>query len=219
MWHLLNRIAPNTPNLTLSRSRSAFIPSTILRPPCWVTSATFLRKRSPEPAGATIRATWSGRPESNANTTRFYRDRIDPKPGHDLRLTIDLNLQLAAEQAMGGRAGAVVALDPRNGEVLAMVSQPTFDPNEFAHHIDLKTWKQLNSDPEKPLMNEAIQAQLAPGSVFKIVTAVAGLETGTIHPNYTVNCPGYATFYGHTYHDWSWVHHRGHGVVDLHRAI
>jgi penicillin-binding protein 2 len=144
---------------------------------------------------------------------------IDPKPGHDLRLTIDLNLQLAAEQAMGGREGAMVAIDPRNGQVLAMVSQPTFDPNEFAHHIDLKEWQQLNSDPGKPLMNKAIQAQLAPGSVFKIVTAVAGLETETIHPNYTVICPGYATFYGHTYHDWSWVHHRGHGVVDLHRAI
>lgn len=144
---------------------------------------------------------------------------VDPKSGHDLRLTIDLNLQLTAEQELGSQDGAVVALDPRTGQVLAMVSQPAFDPNQFAHHIDSKEWKQLVSDPAKPLMNKAIQAQLAPGSIFKIITSVAALETGTVRPNFTVYCPGYATFYGHTYHDWSWVHHRGHGTVDLHEAI
>lgn len=145
---------------------------------------------------------------------------ISPHPGHDLRLTLDLNLQLAAEQALGDQPGAVVALDPRTGQVLAMVSHPDIDPNEFAHHIDPAEWKHLVSDPEKPLMNKAIQAQLAPGSIFKIAMSVAGLESGEIKPNYTVNCPGYATFYGHTYHDWIWwTQHRGHGMVDLHRAI
>lgn len=144
---------------------------------------------------------------------------IEPKPGHNLRLTIDLDLQLAAEQALGDWAGAIVAFDPRNGQVLALVSHPDFDPNDFSHHIDPQEWKQLVNDPEKPLMDKAIQAQVAPGSVFKIVTAIAGLETGTIHPNFTINCPGYITFYGHTYHDWVWVHHRGHGTVNLHRAI
>ncbi|HEV2417663.1 MAG TPA: penicillin-binding protein 2 [Terriglobia bacterium] len=145
---------------------------------------------------------------------------ISPHPGHDLRLTLDLNLQLAAEQALGNQPGAVVALDPRTGQVLAMVSHPDIDPNEFAHHIDPAEWKQLVSDPEKPLMNKAIQAQLAPGSIFKIAMSVAGLESGEIKPDYTVNCPGYATFYGHTYHDWIWwTKHRGHGSVDLHRAI
>lgn len=145
---------------------------------------------------------------------------LDPKPGHDLRLTIDLNLQLTAEQELGSQDGAVVALDPRTGQVLTMVSQPAFDPNQFAHHIDAQEWKQLVSDPAKPLMNKAIQAQLAPGSIFKIVTSVAALETGTVRPNYTVHCPGYVTFYGHTYHDWSWwSHRRGHGTVDLHEAI
>ncbi|HEX5484010.1 MAG TPA: penicillin-binding protein 2 [Terriglobia bacterium] len=144
---------------------------------------------------------------------------VDPKPGRDLRLTIDLNLQLTAEQELGSQDGAVVAVDPRTGQVLAMVSQPAFDPNQFAHHISTQEWKQLVSDPAKPLMNKAIQAQLAPGSIFKIVTSVAALETGTVRPNFTVYCPGYATFYGHTYHDWSWVHHRGHGTVDLHEAI
>lgn len=144
---------------------------------------------------------------------------IAPHPGHDLRLTIDLNLQLTAEQSLGDKDGAVVALDPRTGQVLAMVSHPDIDPNDFAHHIDPAVWRQLISDPENPLMNKAIQAQLAPGSIFKIVTSVAGLESNTIKPDYTVNCPGYVTFYGHTYHDWIWKEHRGHGTVDLHRAI
>ncbi|MGH9355261.1 MAG: penicillin-binding protein 2, partial [Terriglobia bacterium] len=144
---------------------------------------------------------------------------IMPRPGRDLRLTLDLDLQLSAEQALGSRAGAVVALDPRTGAVLAMVSHPDFDPNDFTHGIGRQQWQQLIHDPQDPLMNKAIQAQLAPGSVFKLVTATAGLETGTIHPNFTVYCPGYVTLYGHTYHDWSWEHHRGHGQVGLHRAI
>ncbi|MGH9342831.1 MAG: penicillin-binding protein 2 [Terriglobia bacterium] len=145
---------------------------------------------------------------------------ITPHPGHDLRLTVDLNLQLTAEQALGDKQGAVVALDPRTGQVLAMVSHPDIDPNEFAHHIDPAEWKELVSDPEKPLMNKAIQAQLAPGSIFKIAMSVAGLESHEIKPDYTVDCPGYVTFYGHTYHDWTWWRdHRGHGMVNLHRAI
>lgn len=145
---------------------------------------------------------------------------ISPHPGRDLRLTLDLNLQLAAEQALGDRPGAVVALDPRSGQVLAMVSHPDIDPNEFAHHIDPAEWKELVTDPERPLMNKSIQAQLAPGSIFKIAMSVAGLESHEIKPNFTVNCPGYVNFYGHTYHDWTWwKERRGHGSVDLHRAI
>ncbi|MGH9450973.1 MAG: penicillin-binding protein 2 [Terriglobia bacterium] len=145
---------------------------------------------------------------------------IEPHPGHDLRLSIDLNLQMTADAALGDHNGAVVALDPRNGQVLALVSHPDVDPNEFAHHIDPQEWKQLISDPEKPIMDKAIQAQLAPGSVFKIVMSVAGLQSGAIKPNFTVLCPGYVNFYGHIYHDWTfWKEHRGHGVVDLHRAI
>lgn len=145
---------------------------------------------------------------------------VAPHPGLNLRLTLDLNLQLAAEQALGDRPGAVVALDPRSGQVLAMVSHPDIDPNEFAHHIDPAEWKELVTDPEKPLMDKAIQAQLAPGSIFKIAMSVAGLESHEITPNFTVNCPGYVNFYGHTYHDWTWwKYRRGHGAVDLHRAI
>lgn len=144
---------------------------------------------------------------------------INALPGNDLRLTIDLDLQLTAEASLGDRPGAVVALDPRNGEVLAMVSHPSFNPNDFARRIDQAEWQRLTDDPLKPLMNKAIQAQLAPGSVFKIITATAALETGTIKPDYTLHCPGVVTIYGHTYHDWVWEKHRGHGSVDLHRAI
>jgi len=144
---------------------------------------------------------------------------IDAAPGNDLRLTIDLDLQMAAEAALGERTGAVVALAPQTGEVLAMVSHPTYDPNEFARHIDREEWQKLTSDALKPLMNKAIQAHLAPGSVFKIVTGAAALETNTVKPNYTVNCAGLVTLNGHTYHDWVWEKRRGHGTVDLHRAI
>jgi penicillin-binding protein 2 len=144
---------------------------------------------------------------------------INALPGNDLRLTLDLDVQMAAEAALGEHSGAIVALDPRTGEVLAMVSHPSFDPNDFAHRIDVETWQRLNSDPQKPLMNKAIQAHLAPGSVFKIITGTAALETATVKPNYTISCPGAITIYGHTYHDWVYNKGRGHGSVDFHRAI
>lgn len=144
---------------------------------------------------------------------------INALPGNDLRLTIDLDLQMVAEASLGDRQGAVVALDPRTGEVLAMVSHPAFDPNDFARRIDHEAWQRLTSDRQKPLMNKAIQAHLAPGSVFKIFTAAAALETGTIKPEHTISCPGLVNFYGHTYHDWVWNKGKGHGSVDLHRAI
>lgn len=144
---------------------------------------------------------------------------INALPGNDLRLTLDLDLQMVAEASLGDREGAVVALDPRSGEVLAMASHPSFDPNEFAKRIDKDAWEKLTDDPEKPLMNKAIQAQLAPGSVFKIFTAAAALETGSIKPDFTVHCPGFVTIYGHVYHDWTFDKHKGHGAVNLHNAI
>jgi len=144
---------------------------------------------------------------------------INALPGNDLRLTVDLDLQMVAEASLGERAGAVVAIDPRTGEVLALVSHPSFDPNDFAKRIDPKEWSDLINDPLKPLMNKVIQAQLAPGSIFKIVTASAALETGTIRSDYTVHCAGSVDIYGHLYHDWVFEKHRGHGEVNLHRAI
>jgi penicillin-binding protein 2 len=134
-------------------------------------------------------------------------------PGQDLRLTIDNDLQRAAELALGNRSGAIVAMDPRNGEILAMVSRPSFDPNAFAVRINRADWNQLITDPDHPLMNKAIQAQLAPGSTFKILMSVAGLQEG-IAQNLKVNCTGGANFYGHFYHC-----DERHGAVDIHNAI
>lgn len=139
-------------------------------------------------------------------------------PGKDIRLTVDYDLQAVAENALAGRKGSIVALDPRTGEVLAMVSHPAPDPNDFAIRVSKEEWQRLNEDPDKPLLNRAIQAQLAPGSVFKIVMATAMLESKAIPENMTVFCPGYAYFYGRMFKDH--VYGKGsHGIVDLHKAI
>ena len=100
------------------------------------------------------------------------------KPGQDLKLTIDIDLQRAAEMALGDTNGAVVAMDPRNGEILALVSHPSYDPNAFAVRIHRDEWNKLITDPRHPLMNKAIQDQLAPGSTFKIIMSAAGMQEG-----------------------------------------
>ena len=145
-------------------------------------------------------------------------DETPAEPGKQLKLTVDLDLQIAAEQALEGRNGAVVAMNPRNGEILAMVSRPTFDPNDFAVKISRDEWNKLIEDPDHPLLNKAIQAQLAPGSVFKIIMATAGLQEGvaqTLH----VNCGGGATFYGRYFKCWVLAEHRTHGPVEISKAI
>ncbi|MBV9199363.1 MAG: penicillin-binding protein 2, partial [Alphaproteobacteria bacterium] len=136
--------------------------------------------------------------------------------GKDLRTTIDLDLQAVAELAMQDKRGAVVALDPRNGEVLAMVSRPAFDPNKFTGRISKTDWDAIAKDPHNPLMNRAIQAQLAPGSTFKPIEAIAGLETGVIDDETKFHCSGGAVFYGHYF---ACHIKRGHGDIQLHRAI
>jgi penicillin-binding protein 2 len=144
-------------------------------------------------------------------------DDTEPIPGKPIQLTIDADLQRVAEEELTGKIGAMVAMNPQNGEILAMVSRPAFDPNDFAVRISRKEWADLNDDPGKPLLNRAIQAQLAPGSVFKILESVAMLESGTPPPNFHVFCPGYAVFYGQVRHDWYYP--RAHGDVNLHSAI
>ncbi len=141
----------------------------------------------------------------------------DPaRPGSDVHLTIDLDLQVVAELAMRGRKGAVVALDPRNGEILALVSSPNYFPDKFVGGISVHDWRRLTGNPDKPLLNRAIQAQLAPGSVFKPVVAVAALESGVIDTDFTVQCQGGASFYGHYFR----CHKRdGHGEVNLYQAL
>ena len=142
-------------------------------------------------------------------------DETPAEPGKQLKLTVDLDLQIAAEQAIEGKNGAIVAMDPHTGEILAMVSRPTFDPNDFAVKISRDEWDKLINDPDKPLLNKAIQAQLAPGSTFKILMATAGWQEGiaqTLH----VNCIGGAMFYGRRFGCWVKT---GHGGVDLPKAI
>jgi penicillin-binding protein 2 len=139
-------------------------------------------------------------------------------PGNQLRLTVDLDIQIAAEQALEGKRGAIIAMDPKTGEILAMVSRPTFDPNQFAVRLTRDYWNQLVTDEGKPLMNKAIQAQLAPGSVFKIIMATAGTQEG-IAQNLNVNCGGGANFYGRFFKCWVVAEHRTHGSVDLKKGI
>jgi penicillin-binding protein 2 len=135
--------------------------------------------------------------------------------GKPLKLTIDLDIQIAAEEALGDNKGAIVAMDPKTGEILAMVSRPTFDPNAFAVRISGKEWNELVTDPAKPLLNKAIQAQLAPGSTFKIIMSVAGWQEN-IAQSLQVHCNGGANFYGRRFGCWV---KGGHGGVDLTRAI
>jgi penicillin-binding protein 2 len=142
-------------------------------------------------------------------------DQKPAVPGHNLKLTLDIDLQIAAEEAMGDKNGAMIAMDPHTGEILAMVSRPTFDPNDFAVRISRGEWNKLVTDPDKPLLNKAIQAQLAPGSTFKILMSVAGWQEG-IAQTLNVHCNGGATFYGRRFGCWVKT---GHGAVDLTRAI
>ncbi len=142
-------------------------------------------------------------------------DQKPAVPGHNLKLTVDIDLQIAAEEAMGDKNGAMIAMDPHTGEILAMVSRPTFDPNDFAVRISRSEWNKLVTDPDKPLLNKAIQAQLAPGSTFKILMSVAGWQEG-IAQTLNVHCNGGATFYGRRFGCWVKT---GHGAVDLTRAI
>ena len=150
----------------------------------------------------------------NMGREHALREEKESVPGKNLQLSIDLDLQVVAELAMQDRRGAVVALDPQTGEVLAMASRPTYDPNLFAARIRTSDWKELVDNPDKPLLNRAIQQTFAPGSTFKPIMALAGLESGSITEDFHVNCPGGATFYGHFY---ACLEH--HGTLSLHPAI
>jgi penicillin-binding protein 2 len=136
-------------------------------------------------------------------------------PGKQLKLTVDIDLQIAAEEALQGKNGAVVAMDPHTGEILAMASGPTFDPNDFAVRVSRDEWNKLVNDPDKPLLNKAIQAQLAPGSTFKIIMSVAGWQEH-VAQDLHVNCTGGADFYGRRFGCWV---KGGHGSVTLEKAI
>ncbi len=141
---------------------------------------------------------------------------VESNAGEDLYLNIDLKLQRAVEEAFADKAGALVALDPNNGKVLALVSSPTFDSNFFSRPIASTDWKALTTDPAKPLTNRAIASIYPPGSTIKLLFAAAGLAEKKITPKTTLYCPGYYTFAGRRYH----CHKRtGHGHVNIKQAI
>jgi len=145
-------------------------------------------------------------------------DEIAPTEGRRVQLTLDYDLQKAAEEGFrrAGFNGAALIMDPRNGEVLTYVSLPSYDPNDFASGIDRTTWASLNTDKLKPLQNRVLQGRYSPGSTFKIVVATAALEEGLVTPDFKVNCPGGANFFGRYYK----CHLKGgHGVVDMRHAI
>ncbi|UCH81398.1 MAG: penicillin-binding protein 2 [Nitrospiraceae bacterium] len=145
------------------------------------------------------------------NVVRIQR----PVQGQDIQLTIDVELQIEAEKNLSGKAGSIVAMDPETGAILAIASSPTFNPNLFVRGIDTRDWKKLIKDSRKPLLNRAIQSQYAPGSTFKIITAIAALEEGIVDRNTNFYCSG-STMFGRVFKCWK---KDGHGSVDIHRAI
>jgi len=140
----------------------------------------------------------------------------EPRPGTDLYLTIDLDVQKAAEEALGERQGAVVAMDPNSGEIIALASHPNYDPNLFPRGISPKDWVRLTNDPTHPLYNRAIQSVYPPGSTFKIIVALAGLESGVIKLDDKVTCRGYIQSGKHSFRCWK---KGGHGTISFHQAV
>jgi penicillin-binding protein 2 len=141
---------------------------------------------------------------------------VEAVPGHNVVLTIDHRLQAVAEQSLGDRAGAVVAVDPRNGEVLVMASRPSFDPNAFVGGISRRDWQALVENPRRPMENKAIQATYPPASTYKIVTAMAGLQEGEIDGRSQFFCPGQLRYGNRAYRCWK---RGGHGHLNVVEAI
>jgi penicillin-binding protein 2 len=165
-----------------------------------------------------LRGTRGGRQvEVNANgqVVQILKT-VSAKPGQDIYLTIDHGLQKKAESLLRGVAGAAVAMEPDSGRILALASSPSFDQNYFAVGMSHDQWDTLISNPFRPMENKAIQGEYPPGSTYKIITAMAGLEEGVIDENTQVFCPGFYRFGNRTYRCWK---KGGHGQVDIHKAI
>ena len=137
-------------------------------------------------------------------------------PGNTLVLSIDIRLQALVEELFGDRRGALVAIDPRNGEILAFVSKPNFDPNLFVDGIDFENWKALNESLDKPLLNRALRGTYPPGSTYKPFMALAALTLGKRTPQQTIFDPGYFKFGNHRFRD---DKEGGHGTVDMYKSI
>jgi penicillin-binding protein 2 len=163
-------------------------------------------------------AGWAGERKvvvNSAGRTVLVLDQVPPDPGKTLVLTLDARLQADAEAQLADKRGAVVVLDVETGGVLALASSPSFDPNIFAARFSATQWESLVNDPADPLQNRALQSHYPPGSIFKLVMAIAGLERGIINPQTSVFCPGGRTIYGHYYGCLA----GGHGRVSLQSAI
>jgi penicillin-binding protein 2 len=143
-------------------------------------------------------------------------ETVDAQAGHNLTLTIDRRLQSTAEALLQDKAGAVVAMDPNSGDILAMASSPSFDPNWFVVGMRNEQWQSLITNPFRPLENKAVQGEYPPASTFKIITAIAGLEEGVIDANTTMFCPGYYRYGNRVYRCWK---HAGHGAVNVVQAL
>jgi penicillin-binding protein 2 len=155
--------------------------------------------------------------EMSAGGHAVRRLKSNPaSPGNALVLSIDIRLQAMVEQLFGDRRGALVAIDPRNGEILAFVSKPNFDPNLFVDGIDVENWRALNESPDKPLLNRALRGTYPPGSTYKPFMALAALTLGKRTPQQAISDPGYFNFGNHRFRD---DKEGGHGTVDMYKSI
>jgi penicillin-binding protein 2 len=142
--------------------------------------------------------------------------RVNPEPGNNLHLTLDLDLQLYARELFEGKAGVLLALDPRNGEILAVINGPGYDPEDFSGGISHANWTRLREDPKNPLINRAIRGLYPPGSVYKVIPAAAALEHNIVTEKTKINCTGFFKFGNRTFRCWK---KGGHGLVDVLEAM
>ncbi len=159
-----------------------------------------------------------GRMKRHVGSDDLYMgvDNKSPLPGNNVRLTIDRDVQLAAYHALDGKDGAAIAIDTENGEVIAMVSRPAFDPANFSTGLSSNYWGQLVMDEKRPLRDRTIQEHYSPGSTFKTLTAIAALEEGIVNEKTTVVCTGKYQMGARTFHCWK---KEGHGLVDVYKSI
>ena len=155
--------------------------------------------------------------EVNAYGKRINQiDHIDGVKGKNINLTIDTEVQLLANHLLKNKSGSIVVMDIYNGEIIAMHSSPSFDPNLFFHGISNKNWKKIKEDPLKPLINKTISGLYSPGSTIKPLVALSALENDVISPDLVIECTGKTELYGQTYHCWK---DKGHGYMKLRNAI
>ena len=155
--------------------------------------------------------------EVNAYGKRINQlDYIEGTKGKNIKLTIDTEIQKLCNELMIGKSGSISIMDIFNGEMIAMHSSPSFDPNLFLHGISHKNWNLIRNNPLKPLINKTISGLYSPGSTIKPIVALSALENDIINPDFKVRCTGKMEMYGQTYHCWK---EKGHGVVNLRSAI